>query len=90
MERITDKHLEILVKRINVVTKNPVTSWTKYKNGRIKANVGNYYIDNGYGGVALYQMINERGGVNDIFNSGYMTKRDLYNRLRAFLEGLRN
>lgn len=88
MERITDKHLEILVKRINVATKNPVTPWTKYKNGNIKSNIGNYHLDGAYGGVALHQMVNEQGGVDDIFNSGYMTKRDLNNRLRAFLVGL--
>lgn len=90
MKRITDKHLDILVERINEVTKNPATSWTKYKNGKIKANIGNYHISGAYGGVALHQMMNEGGGVDDIFNSGFMTKRDLYNRLRAFLEGLRS
>lgn len=90
MERITDKHLEVLAERINEVTKNPVTPWTQYKNGRIRSNVGNYHISRQCGGVALYQMTNENGGVDDVFGSAYMTKRDLYNRLRAFLEGSRN
>jgi len=89
MERITDKILNNLADRINEVTKNPITSYTKYKNGKMKSNVGNYYIDWAYGGVALYQMTNEVGGVADVFGSGYTTKRDLYNRLRAFLEGMR-
>lgn len=85
---ITNKHLEGLIDRINIVTKNPTTSWTKFKNGNIKPNIGNYHLDEAYGGVALHQMVNEQGGVDDIFNSGYMTKRDLYNRLSAFLKGL--
>lgn len=89
MERITDKHLEVLIKRINVITKNPTTPYTEYKNGKTKSNIGNYHLDWAYGGVALNQMSNESGGVSSPFGSGYTTKRDLYNRLQAFLEGLR-
>ena len=60
MERITEKHLEKLIDRINIVTKNPTTPWTKFKNGNIKSNIGNYHLDGAYGGVALHQMINEQ------------------------------
>ena len=88
MERITRKHLEILAERINAVKGTPKKTWT-VENGKNKSLVGNYHIDGAYGGVSLHQMTNESGGVNEVFGCGHIAKRDLYNRMRAFLEGCR-
>ena len=87
MERITNKDLENLVMRINKITNSPETPYTKSDTG-FKANIGNYHIDGAYGGVSLHRMHSEGGGVNEVFGCGHITKKDLYNRMRAFINGL--
>lgn len=87
MERITQKDLEYLVKRINEVTDSPMKSWTQTGKGRFTANVGNYHLDYAYGGVKLGRMVSEGGGVTNISDMGFGTKRELYNWMRAFLAG---
>ena len=87
MERITEKMLEMLVKRINQITGNPESSYTQDKDGEYTANPGNYHLSGAYGGVALHQMANEGGGVHDIFG-GHMPKRELFERMHAFIKGI--
>ena len=89
MERITWKSLEGLAERINKTKGTPIKSWAKDKNGKTKSAIGNYHIDGAYGGVSLHCMVNECGAVNDVFGCGHISKRDLWNRMRAFLEGCR-
>jgi hypothetical protein len=86
--RITQKDLEAVVNRINAVTKSPPTSYTKTKDGKYKANIGNYHLSGAYGGVSLHRMHNSSGGVEDVFSCGHTTKRDLYNRMQSFLLGV--
>jgi hypothetical protein len=83
MNRVTDKHLEAIVDRINRITGSPVKP---YIDG--KAQVGNYHISHAYGGVALHRMYNEDGGVSSPLSTGYMPKRDLANLMYAFIAGL--
>ena len=85
--RITDKHLDGMVNRLNELTGNPDTSYTKI-DGKLKANIGNYHVSGAYGGVELHQMMNEGGGVNVISRNGYGTKRQLYDFLTAFIAGI--
>ena len=87
MERITNAHLEHQVDTINELTKSPAEPWTS-TGGRSKANVGNYHIDGAYGGVELSRMISDGGGTSAPLGSGHVTKRELYNRLRAFIAGI--
>ena len=63
-------------------------TWT-VENGKNKSLIGNYHIDGAYGGVNLHCIINESGAVNNVFGCGHVPKRDLWNRMRAFLEGCR-
>ncbi len=97
MERIRQKDLEYLVKRINEVTDSPMTPYTKSKNAVlgpnyqravIKANIGNYHLDYAYGGVKLVRMVSDGGGIEEISRDGFGTKRQLYSWLQAFLAGL--
>lgn len=88
MERITQKDLEYLVKRINEVTDSPLTSWSKTGIGKFNANIGNYHLDYAYGGVKLVRMVNPGGGITEISRDGFGTKRELFNWMRAFLAGL--
>lgn len=85
---VTMKHLEAVVARINRAAGTPETPWTKQKDGKIKSNIGNYHIDNAYGGVQLVQMMNEGGGIRVMTNGGFVTKRELCNQLHTFLAGL--
>jgi len=82
-----EKQLQSIVDRINTVTKSPATSWTR--NGdKYTANIGNYHLSFAYGGVELDRMVNVGGGVTCPLGSGHVTKRELANRLYAFLAGL--
>jgi hypothetical protein len=87
MNRITDKDLKILCDRLNTMTNNPLTPWTKNDSGFV-ANIGNYHIDGAYGGVQLVQMCSDGGGVRQPLGGGFLTKRELYDRMRAFMTGI--
>jgi hypothetical protein len=87
MNRITEKDLQATVDQINHVTHSPAAPWV-HEAGRSVANIGNYHLDGAYGGVSLHRMENEHGGVSDVFRCGHISKRDLYERMHAFLAGL--
>ena len=81
--RITIKQLEMLVDRINDARGTPAAPYTNV-DGKLKANVDNFHIDQAYGGCSLVQMVNENGGVRTISPNGFGTKRELY----TFLQGM--
>lgn len=85
--RITDKDLEAVVKRINSVTGMPLEPYANI-DGKFVAQIGNYHLSHAYGGVCLHRMQTDGGGVQDVFSSGHETKRELYNRMQAFLIGM--
>ena len=87
MERITQKQLEYLVERINKATNSPLASYTRTPEGH-RANIGNYHLSYAYGGVKLERMCNEGGGVNTVSTGGFGTKRELYDWMRAYLDGM--
>jgi len=86
MDRITDKHLQAVVDRINATLGKPAAPWTR-DGDKFTANIGNYHLSGDYGGKALHQMATDGGGVHDIFG-GHMPKRELYERMHAFLRGI--
>jgi hypothetical protein len=88
MNRITRQDLESVVNRINQITGSPEHAWEIQADGIYKALIGNYHLPGAYGGVSLHRMVNARGGVEDVFRCGHVTKRDLYNRMQAFITGL--
>ena len=76
--RITMKHLQWTVARINRIAGIVDPKW----------NVpGSYILDGAYGGWKLAQIINEHGGQRDI-TSGYVSKRECYELMHAFIRGL--
>jgi hypothetical protein len=89
MQRITEKQLESLVQWINELTNSPPTSYTRTEDGKLSANIGNYHLYHAYGGVNLHRMTNTGGGVNTPLGEGTRTKRELFNQLHAFINGLR-
>lgn len=87
--RIKTSDLEALVKRINAETGSPHATYSgKSVDGTLKANVGNYHLSGAYGGWALHRIANESGGASDVFNSGHVSKRELYQLMSAYLRGL--
>ena len=75
--RITERDLEALAERINKAAGTPVTSHSKGEDGRFRANIGNYHISHAYG-----------GGCRCPIGSYHSPKRELYERMQAFLSGL--
>jgi hypothetical protein len=89
MQRITEKQLESLVQWVNELTNSPPTSYTRTEDGKLSANIGNYHLYFAYGGVNLHRITNTGGGVNTPLGEGTRTKRELFNQLHAFINGLR-
>ena len=86
MKTVTLKTLEAVATRINVMTGSPLESY--YKVGeRYVAQVGNYHLSGAYGGYALHRMHNLGGGVSDVFQCGHVSKRELLDRMYAFIAG---
>lgn len=89
MQRITEKDLQRLCDRINEATGSPMKPWDRAEGeDRMRAQIGNYHLSHAYGGVCLHRMHNEGGGVSTPLSGGHEPKRDLYNRMTAFLAGL--
>jgi len=84
MDRITQRYLNSLCERINSAQKTPAKPYERIDD-KLIGQVGNYHISGAYGGWCLYQIANVSGGVRDVFSCGHITKRDLYNRMRAYL-----
>ena len=85
--RITDAMLESRVRRLNQLTNSPCTPYSQVGNMSI-ANVGNFHLSHAYGGVCLHRMCNESGGIRTPIISYHTTKRDLYDRMNAFIDGI--
>jgi len=84
VDRITQRYLDSFCERINAAQNTPAKPYERI-NDKLIGQVGNYHISGAYGGVSLHQMSNESGGARDVFSCGHITKRDLYNRMRAYL-----
>ena len=85
--RITSKTLDAVVDRINLLTGSPCATYTKSADGKYKANVGNYHIYNAYGKYRLARVTNDQGGTTDVLSTGYVSKRELYSLMHAFIQG---
>lgn len=88
MKTILERDLLAVVRRINLITNSPETTYTMDKAGKFKANIGNYHLYHAYGGVSLRRMHSKGGGIIDVLNCGCVTKRELYNRMQSFIRGL--
>jgi hypothetical protein len=86
MQRITMRDLEAVVRRINDVTGSPVEPY-KTVNKKHISNIGNYHLDGAYGGWKLVRMMNESGGIKEV-TYGFVSKRELYNLMHSYLNGL--
>ena len=87
--KITNKDLEALVKRINTITDSPLEPYTRVS-GKYTANIGCYHLSGAYGGVTLHRIDTISGSVSAPIGGGYHTKRELYNLMQGFINGLKN
>jgi hypothetical protein len=87
MNRVSMKELEFLAKQINEACGTPTECWTKQPDGTFKANIGCYHLAGAYSGYALECIHNESGGVVTVLG-GFMPKRELAGKMRAFLHGI--
>ena len=83
MDRITVKDLRPMLDRLNSITQNPQEP---VADGKFQP--GCYTLSEAYGGVALVQIKSTSGAEDDVFRTGHIKKRELYNKLSAFLDGL--
>ena len=88
MERITDKHLQAAVDRLNRITNSPITPYTKDEHGKINANIGNYHLYYAYGGVKLERMSNIDGGTTNPLCMGFETNRKCYELIHSYINGI--
>ena len=87
MDRITQKDLQYVVDRINRITGSPMAPW-KREGDKMTAQIGNYHLSGAYGGVCLHRITNEGGGVTCPIGMGHVPKRELYERMHAYIAGL--
>ena len=87
--RITEKQLEAVCDLINRETNSPIAPYARI-DSKLVAQIGNYHISHAYGGVCLHRMSNEHGGVSDVFTCGHSPKRELFERMHAYLAGMRD
>lgn len=87
MERITQKHLDGMVSRLNRLTKSPETYMSEVDGKRV-INIGHFHIDSAYGGVSLSRTVNSGGGISTPLGGGFCTKRELYEKISAYIRGI--
>ena len=90
MQRITEKDLKECVSITNRLTGMAQDPYYRDEQGDFKTNPGTYVLDSAYGGHKLCRMsmTPDRTGQSDISRTGYVSKRELYNWLCAFIAGL--
>lgn len=73
--RITQKDLEARVERLNEYAKQLPTK-------------PEYQLSCAYGGYALHRGVNERGGITDVFGTGHIPGRELFQMIGAMILGI--
>jgi len=87
MKQITQTMLRGKIDLLNELTGNPSNRF-EIVDGKYRSQTGNYYLSMQNGGYALYRIVNEGGGINDIFSRGHGTKRELYEMICAYISGI--
>lgn len=86
-ERIREANIRAVLSRIAKLTGTHDGSPWKREGNRLVAIVGTYLVDSAYGGWKLAQIVNESGGQRDVLYSGYVSRRELYEQMHAYIKG---
>ncbi len=84
MKRITEKDLAAVCARLNRITNSPET----YMGADRKCNIGHYHISYAYGGACLHRICSTGGGVTTPLMGGHVPKRELWERMHAYIQGI--
>ena len=85
--KITITDLNRAIDRLNRRTGNPLEPYTRTGENTVKSNAGCFVLDGAYGGYKLSQIV-DGGGQRDVLRVGYKSKRDTYNLIHAFVDGI--
>lgn len=83
MKRISRHELQTVVSTLNTIEKFSVIPYDMEG----VAQPGHFHLNIAYGGYALHQFGNGKGGCRDVFNRGHMPARELLMLLRAYMQG---
>ena len=84
--RITNKDIKASLDRLNRALGRETEPYTRLEDGTYRTNIGNFHDYSAYGMVGLHEMFNSGGGVKS--HGGLGTKRELYERIHAMLDGI--
>ena len=84
--RITNKDIKSSLDRLNRALGRSTEPYSKLEDGTYQCNIGNFHDYSAYGMVGLHEMGNSGGGVKS--HGGLGTKRELYERIHAMLDGI--
>ena len=79
MERITEKMLNYRVEHLNNITGHENDKYNE---------IDSYTLSFAYGGVSLHRIVNDCGGVVDVFSCGHVPKRELFGLIKAYISGI--
>jgi hypothetical protein len=90
--RITQKDLEAVCRRINRTVNGEELKAGRVVESGYQQIPNAYHLSGAYGGWSLYRNapVDESGeslGQSDVLRCGHVPRRDLYNRMQAFLTG---
>jgi 2',3'-cyclic-nucleotide 2'-phosphodiesterase (5'-nucleotidase family) len=80
--RVTKTMLENKVDYLNKITNSPRRYCTTDN------LIGHFCISGAYGGYELQRVCNNGGGVTTPLNTGHIPKKELYNLISAFIDGI--
>ena len=86
--RVTMKMLENKVNQLNKLTNSPTEYFKTTDPSDNTVNIRHFCLSNAYGGWELQRTCNSGGGVSDCFHSGHIPKKQLYDLICAFIDGI--
>lgn len=89
MNRITVKNLRALCDTLNRETGSPPAPYVRVGDRNV-AQIGCYILDCAYSGYQLARIMNENGGQTSPLGLGFDTARVTYDKIHAYLAGLRD
>lgn len=87
--RINRKQLEQAAAHLNMLTNSPLETYTRTAEGKLIANVGNFYISGAYGGFSLERVCNESGGASCPLHTGHIKAAELLKLINTFYAGIK-
>lgn len=85
MNRITIKDLNQACRVLNKTLNRPMEYCQPGQ--PFKANIGNFHIDQAYGGFQLAEVSSDGGGIRSY--GGHVPAREVYERIHAMVDGAR-